>query len=401
MNRKLQAEIDSHIDNPLRLLKGGRVEMKKWSRIIFTTFIILLSVSGCKSAEPIKIGFAGDLTGNNSAVAVSGRDAVQIAIDEINQKGGLMGRQVVLISKDDQSNFEETKRVDKAFIDEGVPIVVGHMMSGVAPAMMKAIKDQNILMIAPTISAHYLSDIDDNFMRTTLTNRDQGSFLATHIYNNAHKKRLMVLYSNTNKTFIEGMKPAVTDTFSSLGGEIVYEAVIREKNTPDMESAVSEGLKHQADAVVLLMNAGDVAMFSQVALKERAPFSIYSGTWGMTAEVIRMGGKAVEGVVFPSQFDPTSTNQRYLEFSKTYQERYEQIPDFGAIYSYDTAQVIFKGIAKANTTDPMKVKKAIIEIKTFEGLQQNFEINAYGDTICDHFMFMIKNGEFVNIEDLK
>lgn len=374
-------------------------------RVLFSSIIILLisglTFTSCSSKEPIKIGFAGGFTGNNSAVAVSGRDAVQLAITEINAQGGLLGREVVLVSKDDNSDMEQTKIVDTEFIKEGVPVVIGHMMSGVAPAMMEAISGQNILMIAPTVSTHTLTNIDDNFMRTTLTNSDQGSFMARFIREKQNKSKLMVLYSNTNKTFIEGMKPAVTDTFKDLGGNIVYEQQIEEKNTQQMEKAVLEAIDKGADSVALLMNAGDVAMFSQILKKENVDISVYSGTWGMTSEVIKLGGQAVEGVMFPSQFDPTSTSEKYLEFKTKYQNTFKAIPDFGAIYSYDTAMVIFEAIKKAHSVEPDKIKQAIIDIETFEGLQQEFKINEFGDTECDHFMFMIKNGEFVNVDNIK
>lgn len=373
--------------------------MKKRAFLISTLiFVTLFSLNSCRSNEPIKIGFAGGFTGNNSAVAISGRDAAFLAIEEINSQGGLLGREVVLISKDDNSDDEQTKKVDAEFINEGVPVVIGHMMSGVAPAMMEAIAGKDILMIAPSISTHTLSNIDDNFMRTTLSNLDQGSRLASYVREHDNKSRLMLLYSNTNKTFVDGMKPAVTDTFTSLGGTIVYEKEIQEKNTEQMKIAVSNAIKLNADSVVLIMNAGDVAMFSQILDKENTDISVYSGTWGMTAEVLKLGGKAVDGVKFPSQFNPNSTKAEFLNFSQKYQETYGSIPDFGAIYSYDTAKVIFQGIKKANSTDPDKIKKAIIEIKDFKGLQQDFSINEFGDCVGEHFIFMIKNGEFVNAD---
>lgn len=376
--------------------------MKK--RIILLSILILIAsfgLSGCKSNEPIKIGFAGGFTGNNSAVAVSGRDAVLLAIEEINAQGGLLGREVMLISKDDNSDPEQTKKIDAEFIKEGVPVVIGHMMSGVAPAMMQAIAGKDILMIAPSISTHTLSNIDDNFMRTTLSNLDQGSLLASYIKEQDNKSKLMVLYSNTNKTFVDGMKPAVIDRFKSLGGTIVYEREIDEKNTEQMKIAISNAIKLNADSVVLIMNAGDVAMFSQMLDKEDTDISVYSGTWGMTAEVIKLGGKSVEGVKFPSKYNPKSTKEEYLKFSKKYQDSYGVIPDFGAIYSYDTAQVIFQAIKKANSAEPDKIKRAIIDIGNFHGLQQDFQINKFGDCIGQHFIFMIQNGEFVNVKDLK
>ena len=365
---------------------------------IILVLVISSSLSGCKSDEPIKIGFAGGFTGNNSGVAISGRDAVLLAIDEVNESGGLLGRELVLVSKDDNSDEEQTKKVDNEFISEGVSVVIGHMMSGVAPAMMQAIDGKDILMIAPSISTHTLTAIDDNFMRTTLSNTDQGSFVASFIRNEDHKSKLVVLYSNTNKTFIEGMKPAVIDTFKNLGGAVIYEQEVEEKNAEQMEIAISNAINLGSDSMALIMNAGDVAMVAQILDKKNTDISLYSGTWGMTAEVIKLGGKAVEGIKFPSKFDFSNTTEQYLNFSKKYQDSFGSIPDFGAVYSYDTAQVVFEGIKKAKSTDPEKIKQAIIDIGEFQGLQQNFSIDEFGDCISQHFMFVIKNGEFMNID---
>ncbi len=362
---------------------------------------VALAVTGCGPKEPIRIGFAGGFTGNNSSVAISGRDAIQMAIDEVNGQGGILGRKIQLVSKDDMSDPAQTKKVDAEFVEEGIPIVVGHFMSGVAPAMMEAIKGKNILMVSPTMATESLSGMDDNFIRIILTNIDQGTYLASYIREKANNSRTMILYSDTNKVFVDGMKGAVADTLVSLGGTVVYQAEIREKNMGDMQAAIAEGLKHQADSVALIMNAGDVAMFSQLLFREEINMAVYSGTWGMTTDVLRMGGEAVEGIVFPAQFDPNSARPAYQEFVREYKALYGQEPDMAAVYSYDTIQLVLKGISLAGSVDPEKVKRAILKQGVYEGLQQEFTIDSNGDVVCPHFTIIVKDGRFVNIDSLK
>ncbi len=113
-------------------------------------FSILISAGiGCEKKEnPIKVGFVGGLTGRLSDLGTAGRNGVILAVEEINSRGGINGRPVELITKDDKQDPELSLRVDRELVDEGVAAIIGHMTSVMSMAVLPFINEEKILMIS-------------------------------------------------------------------------------------------------------------------------------------------------------------------------------------------------------------------------------------------------------------
>ena len=88
--------------------------------IIGCILLLVMGVSGCENTQPIKVGFVGGLTGRHSDLGITGRDGVIFAVEEINRAGGLNGRSVVLVIRDDKQDPEVARQVDKELIEENV-----------------------------------------------------------------------------------------------------------------------------------------------------------------------------------------------------------------------------------------------------------------------------------------
>ncbi len=367
------------------------------TRILSLIFIVILFASGCQTKEPVKIGFVGGVTGINSSVAVSGRNAVLLAVNEANASGGINGHPIELVIKDDQEKPEVAAALDREFIRDGIKVVIGHYISGVAAASIEAIRNQDVLMISPTISARELSGIDDNFLRLIVTNTAQGKALAEYSAGDGQNTRTYVVYNNGNKAFVEGVTSAYRESFQRAGGEITGEKTIASKDVEGMQGAITEAIASGSDSFLLVMNANDVAMFAQQLHKTASVISIYSATWGMTADVIFQGGDSVEGIIFPAQFDSTSTVPTYVRFKETYEKLYGEAVDFSAVYSYETAQVVIEGLRTAASNDSQAIKAAILDKGRYQGLQADIVMDATGDVERPQFITTVKDGKFMTI----
>lgn len=366
-------------------------------RVLLLALFWGLVSSGCQNEDPIKIGFVGGITGTNASIAISGRNAVLLAVDEVNRAGGIYGRPVTLVIKDDQENPEVAAAADRAFIEEEVPVVIGHYISAVAAASLAATQDQDILMISPTISARELSNKDDNFLRIILTNTAQGKVLADYSAEVTKNKRSYFVYNDGNKPFVEGVTEAYRTNFEANGGQVAGEARIASQDTAGMNAAIQEAIREGADSFLVVMNASDVAMFAQQLKKTGMKHPIYSATWGMASDVIFQGGSAVEGIVFSALFDASDKSPDFMRFKETYEKLYGESVDFAAVYSYETAQMIFEALETADPEDAEAIRKTILKIGTFQGLQAPIIMDAYGDVSRPQFITAIKGGKFVTI----
>jgi len=116
----------------------------------------------------------------------------------------------------------------------------------------------------------------------------------------------------------------------------------------------------------------------------------------MTPELISHGGSAVEGLVFSQQFVQNSTAPGYLRFKSDYSSRFGNEPNFASVHSYNAVRVILEALSI--DSNPDNLKTAIIAKRTFTGLQQDFEIDRYGDAHSQDILVTIRDGQFTRID---
>lgn len=141
-----------------------------------TSLLFIVGLSACSSApKTITIGFSGTLTGTYASVGVVELYAVQMAIEEINETGGINGHEVVLEIRDDEADPIKAVAVDNELIDMGIDIIIGHSISIVALEAVENIEDKDVLMISPSIGTESLSNIDDLFIRNVPATLYEGT----------------------------------------------------------------------------------------------------------------------------------------------------------------------------------------------------------------------------------
>ena len=127
--------------------------------IIIIFFTILLISKLLIKKPPIKIGFANTLTGVASTSTIKIRNVTILAVEELNKKGGINGRMIKLIIKDDRFDPEVALQVDQELIDEGVVAIIGHSFSSLCLKVAPLIKKNNILMLTPTAQSPKLTGL--------------------------------------------------------------------------------------------------------------------------------------------------------------------------------------------------------------------------------------------------
>lgn len=119
---------------------------------VLMIFLLLLALSACSDSSPILIGFSGQLTGKIADIGVPARNGVQLAVETINAAGGINGRKLKLIIKDDGNTPEQAIRVDQELINAGVIAVIGHFTSTQTMAALPLFNKNKVVLLSPTTS---------------------------------------------------------------------------------------------------------------------------------------------------------------------------------------------------------------------------------------------------------
>lgn len=345
--------------------------------------------------SPIKLGFSAGLSGLKSELGISGRNGAQLAVEQINRNGGIRGRKIEMLVMDDKNNAETACAVDNNLAQQGANIIIGHMVSGIAIDTVKNANDKNILLISPTIATDELTHIDDNFIRVIASNKVQGHSLAKAVLKETSLWSIAIVYDENNASFAKIIKESFEVQMNDSGANVV--ANVSFKNRGDLKRVISEVRESKADGILLIASAIDAAMFCQQSRKQKLKLPVFSPMWTMTNDFIQNGGADVEGAYLISQVDLENEAGKYLEFQKAYQERYGEIPTFASVLSYDAVMVAATAINEAGTDAPEQVKKAILRLGEFSGLQGIIKVDEYGDVKNSYYLYRVKNGIFKKV----
>lgn len=362
--------------------------------LLFSTIIL----SSCKSSEPIKIGYVACLSGLNSELGVSGRNGMEIAVDEVNKAGGINGRTVELIVKDDENNPEIALKVDKEIVQQGAVAIVGHLTSGMMKYVLPYINQKDILMISPTVSAHSLSGLDDNFIRVITSNKPEAELLANEAVQKRNCKRIAAIYELTNKAYSEEVYSNFKNQAEKLGAEIIATETFTSGTEVSFYNIAQEFVNMKADAVLSITGPMDNAMLCQQLQKLNSDLPVFSGTWSMTDDLIKQGGASVERVIMTGILDKENQNKAYITFKEQYYSRYRTAPSFSSLYSYEAANMLFRALETSSDFKTRTIKDRIIKIRSFKGLQDDFIIDGFGDTNRNYHLFMINDGQFIRVD---
>lgn len=371
--------------------------MKFKNSTLIILFIIcisnLLYLSGCsKSPDPIKIGVLGTMSGINSDLSVSGRRGIELAIDEFNKAGGLKGKKLELVVKDDKNDSILALNLQKEFIKENISVVIGPYTSGMIVNSMNYLKDKDILFLGPTLSSDSLSGIDDNLIRFIATTNEQAMVLANIAHKNQDKK-FAVVYDLDNKGFNDSLYNNFKKLLELNKGEIILTKTFSSSLNVNYSSLAKDVLNSGATALFIIGNSKDNAEITQHIRKLNSKVHIYSPLWSNTADLIRTGGNAVEGMFIVGAIDLNDKSTEFVRFRDAYLDRYGENPTFSSVYSYETICALLAAMKMGPNLMSSTIKNNIIKTRYFQGLQNNYSIDKFGDTTRKYMIFKIESGQ--------
>ena len=357
---------------------------------------LLAALAGCGEKPPIVLGFVGGLTGRTADLGTSGRNGIEMAVEQLNAAGGIRGRRVDLLIKDDQSDAQVGRQVVRELLDAKVQAILGPMTSVVATAVAPLATQANVLMMAGPVTTDELSARDDQFFRPIAANDHHAEVMAKYLFEKRGLRRVNAAVNLSNSSYTESWIGNFDRFFTALGGKV--EHVVRYASTQDADftKLSSELLVASPQAVILVTNAVDAALFANQLRKSATSALVVTSEWAGTGKLIELGAGNVEGVVVPQYLNLQDQDAHFLAVRDRYRERFKQDIGFPAVVSYDGAQIVFKALAEQR--DGESLKQTLLRLRKFTGLQQTISFDDYGDVQSKTYLTLIKDGRYVTIE---
>jgi branched-chain amino acid transport system substrate-binding protein len=353
-----------------------------------------LAAASCSKPAPLKVGLVTGLSGRHYDLGLSSRNGVELALRQLNAAGGVNGRPVELLVRDDGQDPELARRAVEELVQAGVVAIIGHATSSMAEVTIPIVNREHVLMVSPTASSAAFLGKDDWFVMMHPSTIESGKALADHVSSRHLARRITVVYDLSNRAYTQAWYDAFKAAFDGLGGT-VRPLPFTAGQVASWGALAEQALAGDADGVTIVANSLDTAAFcQQVRLRSAVP--IFGAEWGFTQDVIANGGRAVEGAIFVMKVDLEDSSPRFVAFKQAYLERFGRPVDFAAVMAYEALQVL----AEALRRDPTRegVRRVVLSLGSFEGLQGPLRIDAFGDGKRRHFVVTVRDGRVVPAE---
>jgi branched-chain amino acid transport system substrate-binding protein len=333
---------------------------------------LAVAVFAAQAADPIKIGVDGPFTGGSSSMGVSMRDGVRLAVDEINKAGGVLGRQLQLVERDDEAKNERGVQIAQELINkENVVAVVGYINTGVALASQRFFQEAKIPVMnnvaTGSLVTHQFDDQPENYVfRNSAHDSIQAPMIVEEAVVRRGFKRVAILADSTNYGQLgradleaalaqKGIKAVAVDKFNIKDVDM----------TPQLLKAKEAG----AEAVLTYAIGPELAQIANgmTKLGWKVPMI---GSWTLSmANFIDNAGPGGEGARMPQTFiqEPTTPKRQsfIVSYLKTFNPKNSRIDSpVSAAQGYDSLYLLAAAIKQAGGTEGPKIKAALEDLKT-------------------------------------
>lgn len=367
--------------------------MLKWKVLVCASLSALLAA--CGPQEPVRLGFIGGLTDRNSDNGQSGLNGVTLAVEEFNRSGGIDGRKIELIAKDDAQNKETAAKSSQELVTAKVDAVVGPFTSGMAAVIVPITGKAGIFQISPTITSMAFYGKDDNLFRINRTTRENAQDYADVIVRRG-QKRIAVAYDTRNLNFTQSWLNEFRGAVTGLGAALVAEVPYESSADADFARVVQTMVKDNPDSLFFISGALDVARLAQQARRLAPKLPIGASEWAATEQLLELGGEVIEGLLIVQNYDSGDTSPRFKEFTEAYFKRFQRNPGYSSVAAYDAAIVTLTAMRKQERGEALK--SAVLRNQPYQGLQQQIAFDANGDTKRKVFFTEVRNGRYVQVK---
>ncbi|MFP5238428.1 MAG: ABC transporter substrate-binding protein [Acidobacteriota bacterium] len=345
---------------------------------------------------PVVIGFSGQLTGTFSDLGVQGRNGAMLAVERINAEGGIDGRKLKLLVRDDGNTPEKALEADFSLLAAGAVAIVGHMTTSQTLAVLPELRFADAVLVSPTTASPRLTGLDDNFFRLIPDNTSWARTLADYAFEGARLRKVLLIGDSDNAGYTDTFLEAFRKSFSAHGGEVLGEVGFSSRLKPDWSRFAADAAASGAQAVVLVASARDVAAFAQAQARGGVRLPILCPTWPYTREILTAGGADVEGIVFSTSYTEQNDYPGFEEFRQAYRKRFGWESNFAAAYSYEAVMLLAKAL-KATGGRRKGLEAALAGAGLVKGVIGDFRLDSNGDVERGNFIVTIRDGKFATV----
>lgn len=370
--------------------------------LAFLLLSALVVISACSPqraklpADEITIALAAPLTGDYAQYGESFKKAIDLYVQAVNEQGGIKGKKVKIEAFDDKNDAKEAANLAQKLVSNPKYLaVIGHFGSTPSMAAAPIYQKGGLVEFSPTSSHPQFTAQGDFMFRNINTQAIEGPILADFAVNKLQKKKIAVIYINNDWGLVT--KDKFAEKAVALGAEIIAAEPFIGGQTKDFTPTLTKIKKLQPDLLFIAAMYSDTGLILQQAKQLKLNTTILGPSSLNNEQLIKMAGKAAEGLYLTSNFFPGDPNPQVKKFVEQYKQAYGVEPDQFAAVAYDTIGMLLKAIETAGT-DRKAIRDALAQIKDYDGVTGKTTFNENRDVIKEMVVLRVQDDKFTLVQ---
>lgn len=380
--------------------------MSNWKRAAVAASVIMTMAfaAGCggktetkTESKDIKIGGNFEMTGGVAQYGQSAANGVKLAFKEANAAGGVLGKQITFVVADNKSEpAESANATTKLISQDKVVAIIGPAASGNVLAALPVATEHKIPLLTPTGTNPKVTvengKVKDFAFRVCFIDPFQGTIMANFAAKDL-KAKTAAIYVDSSSDYSKALAQVFEQTFTKNGGTIVAKEAFLQKDQ-DFKSALTK-IKAANPEVVYIP-----AYYEEVSkiIKQGRELGITgpmlgSDGWDSPKLAEIAGAAALANTYFSNHYSSQDKDARVAKFVEAYKKEYGQEPDAFAVLGYDGGLMMIDAIKRANSTDPVKIKDALAQIKDLQVVTGTLSMDANHDPVKSAVIIEMKDGK--------
>lgn len=336
------------------------------------------------SGGPILLGTISPNTGNLAAYGTAIMNGVNLAVEEINAAGGVLGSQIRVINADDQGDPTECMNAFNSLVSQGVGLIIGSVTSSCTSAITDSANEEEVVLTSPSSTADSITTEDDYVFRACYADSFQGAIAAAYAKQAGYAK-VGVVYCAAD-TYSKGLYDSFSAACEKYGVEVAA-----------VESTASMDVQDYTNQFASLVNAGVELVYAPYYYDVIGPYLVTQArAAGYTGIIMGADGydgapsyvvegadlTAFNGVYWTNHYDPADESAMVQNFVKAFQDKYGEIPMAMSALAYDCVYMYKTAMEAAGSADPAAVRDAMADNSlTYECVTGTFTLDESGTPV--------------------
>ncbi|MEN0057727.1 MAG: ABC transporter substrate-binding protein [Bdellovibrio sp.] len=350
-------------------------------RLLLTFAIVIPLLGGCtKKENEIVIGEYDSLTGGDATFGLSSNKGVRLALDEVNEAGGIKGKKVSLITLDDQGKNEEAASATTRLITQNrVTAIIGGVASGRSKAAAPIAQAHKVPFVSPSSTNPDVTKIGDYVFRVCFIDPFQGLVMAKFATENLKLKKVAILRDVKNDYSV-GLADVFKEEFKKRGGEVPSDLSYQAGDI-DFKAQLTQIRSSNPDGIYIPGYYTEVGLIAQQARQLGIKAPLMGGDGWDSDKLSEIGKTAINGNYYSNHYTTESSDPAVTEFIKKFKAKYNETPDALAALAYDAAKILFAALEKAPDLSGKSIRDELAKTKDFPGVTGKISLNENRDAM--------------------